>query len=61
MPNGSVVWSVVIAPRQQLWTRDLVVLPRHRRGIEQTPVDLIFVAAAGLWHNLFNKLDDSAT
>jgi hypothetical protein len=44
-----------------LWTRDLVVLPRRRRGIEQTPVDLIFVAAAGLWNNLFNKPGDSAT
>jgi hypothetical protein len=45
----------------QLWTRVVVVLPRRRRRIEQTPVDLIFVAAAGLWYNLFNKLDDSAT
>jgi hypothetical protein len=61
MPNGSVMWSVVIAPRQQLWTRDLVVLPRRRRGIEQTRVDLIFVAAAGFWHNLFIKPGDSAT
>jgi hypothetical protein len=54
MPNGSAVWF--IAPRQQLWTRVVVVLPRRRRRSEQTPVNLIFVAAAGLWHNLFNKL-----
>jgi hypothetical protein len=54
MPNGSVVWSIVIAPRQQLWTRVLVVLPHRGRRIE-------IVAAAGLWHNLFNKLDDSPT
>jgi hypothetical protein len=31
------------------------------RHPEQTPVNLIFVAAAGLWHNLFNKPGDSAT
>jgi hypothetical protein len=39
----------------------VVVLPRRRRRSEQTPVNLIFVADAGLWHNLFNKPDDSAT
>jgi len=28
---------------------------------ENAPVDLIFVAADGRWHNLFNKPDDGAT